>query len=73
MSMKTKSVLSIKLNLLGESVKGGPGVVAPSAVCTRIGANEPIRSQIVELPGPPLYKNVTGRCVDSEPSSVNAV
>ena len=32
----------------------------PSAVTTRTGPNEPMRSHIVELPGPPLYMKVTG-------------
>ena len=62
-SIKTKSLTSSRLQSLLTILYGAPSSCCPSVVTTRLGPNDPICSHIVELPGPPLYKNVTGRTV----------
>ncbi len=51
---------------------GGGGAGCASGVSTRIGPKEPMWSQRLAEPGPPLKRNVTGRCFGSAPSAVYA-
>lgn len=41
---------------LGPKAKGAGRTTVGSSVCTRIGPNEPMCSQTVGEPGPPLYR-----------------
>ena len=54
MSMKTRSVRSSRLFALSATRYGGGPVNCPGVVRTMTGPNDPMRSHIVELPGPPL-------------------
>ena len=64
--MKTKSVLSSRLNSFGTNPPGGSGGVRPSAGrLTRFGPKAPRCSQTLLEPGPPLKQKVTGRFLAS--------
>ncbi len=64
--------MSIRLEPLSANEYGAGGVNCGSFVATRTGANDPMCSQIVAEPGPPLKMNVTGRVRGSAPSLVYA-
>ena len=53
-SMKTRSLLSMRLDWLVTTWKGGGPEASGLSVTTRTGPNEPICSQMVAEPGPPL-------------------
>ena len=53
-SMKTRSDLSSKLYSLSTSLYGAAGIDPGLPTATRLGANDPMCSQIVDEPGPPL-------------------
>ena len=60
-SMKTRSLASSRLSSLFTSLYGAGAVCPWFDVVTRSGPNAPMCSHIVEEPGPPLYRKVTGR------------
>jgi hypothetical protein len=53
-SRKTRSDLSSRLSSLSTMVNGGPRVAFGLSVATRTGPSDPMCSQSVEEPGPPL-------------------
>jgi hypothetical protein len=71
-SINTRSVLSRRLYWFGTIWYGAGPVAFGLSVTTRTGPTDPMCSQIVAEPGPPLYRNVTGRVFASAPSSVYA-
>src|SRR5882724_12995811 len=64
-SIKTRSERSSKHSGLSSNLYGAGGVIPAFTVATLRGANEPMCSQSEEAPGPPLYKNETGRVLGS--------
>src|SRR3954465_11944684 len=60
-STNTRSLTSSRLYALSTSRYGAAGVCESSAVTTRRGPNAPMCSHTVAEPGPPLYRNITGR------------
>src|SRR5437667_10026619 len=64
-SMNTKSDRSSRHSGLSSNLYGAGGVMPAFTVATRRGPNEPMCNQMDEDPGPPLYKNETGRVAGS--------
>src|SRR3954452_18171831 len=60
-SRNTRSVLSSNVSWLETTRKGGPEIVSGIDASTFTGPNDPMCSHMVELPGPPLNRKVTGR------------
>jgi hypothetical protein len=69
-STKTTSDTSSSECSLSISWKGGAGWKPSPAICTRLGPKLPMCSQILAEPGPPLYRNDTGRPLAFSPSFV---
>src|SRR3954462_13049472 len=69
-SRKTRSLLSSKVSWFDDSRNGGPDIVSGIEASTFIGPNDPMWSHMVELPGPPLNRKVTGRGRPFAPGSV---
>ena len=71
-STKTRSVASSNEDSLSTSGGFGGGCEPSEGTVTRTGPNEPMCSQIVDDPGPPFHRNVTGRFRATLPSAVYA-